>query len=187
MPPRNIRAAPRGGAATARRAQASAATKVKTYACVVWCGRDMTTADAAVIGGAAPMTVHQKTPVRVMHSRSLATRDKEVLSLRLELLGPRFGILRIVTAAGMYDRRRPKSLSARRRLFGLILAALDFGRRPRSQAGKASTNARRLHRYIKEFVHGDLGRTEPSLSSLLGAEADILQLDVMDVHDDLGS
>ena len=36
--------------------------------------------------------------------------------------------------------------------------------------------------YIKEFVHGDLGRTCPSLGSLLGCKADILQLDVMDVH-----
>jgi tRNA pseudouridine synthase 10 len=32
--------------------------------------------------------------------------------------------------------------------------------------------------YIKEFVHGDLGRTVPSIGSLLGSEADILQLDV---------
>lgn len=32
--------------------------------------------------------------------------------------------------------------------------------------------------YIKEFVHGDLGRTVPSIGSLLDSEADILQLDV---------
>ena len=32
--------------------------------------------------------------------------------------------------------------------------------------------------YIKEFVHGDLGRTVPSIGSLLDCEADILQLDV---------
>lgn len=35
--------------------------------------------------------------------------------------------------------------------------------------------------YIKEFVHGDRGRTVPSLGSLLGCEADILQLDVVGV------
>jgi tRNA pseudouridine synthase 10 len=28
--------------------------------------------------------------------------------------------------------------------------------------------------YIKEFVHGDLGRTVPSIGSLLDSEADIL-------------
>lgn len=32
--------------------------------------------------------------------------------------------------------------------------------------------------YIKEFVHGDLGRTRPSLRTLLGSPADILQLDL---------
>ena len=35
--------------------------------------------------------------------------------------------------------------------------------------------------YIKEFVHGDLGRTFPNLSSLLECEADIYQLDVAEV------
>eukprot|EP00455_Lapot_gusevi_P005154 TRINITY_DN12170_c0_g1_i2.p1 TRINITY_DN12170_c0_g1~~TRINITY_DN12170_c0_g1_i2.p1 ORF type:complete len:107 (-),score=32.95 TRINITY_DN12170_c0_g1_i2:28-318(-) len=33
--------------------------------------------------------------------------------------------------------------------------------------------------YIKEFVHGDRGRTSPSFGSLLGCDADILQLDVV--------
>ena len=32
--------------------------------------------------------------------------------------------------------------------------------------------------YIKEFVHGDFGRTKPNLTSLLGADCDILELDV---------
>jgi len=32
--------------------------------------------------------------------------------------------------------------------------------------------------YVKEFVHGDRGRTQPSVGSILGCEADILQLDV---------
>lgn len=36
--------------------------------------------------------------------------------------------------------------------------------------------------YVKEFVHGDLGRTRPSLGSLLGCDADILQLDVTAVE-----
>ncbi|KAG0598809.1 hypothetical protein M758_12G102100 [Ceratodon purpureus] len=38
--------------------------------------------------------------------------------------------------------------------------------------------------YIKEFVHGDLGRTYPNVGSILNCEADILQLDVMDVKMD---
>ncbi|CAN1782032.1 tRNA pseudouridine synthase Pus10 [Linum perenne] len=35
--------------------------------------------------------------------------------------------------------------------------------------------------YIKEFVHGDFGRTSPSIGSILGCRAEILQLDVTDV------
>lgn len=41
--------------------------------------------------------------------------------------------------------------------------------------------------YIKEFVHGDLGRTVPSVGSLLNSEADILQLDVTNVYESLES
>eukprot|EP00039_Didymoeca_costata_P006890 m.94324 g.94324 ORF g.94324 m.94324 type:complete len:491 (-) comp13440_c0_seq2:198-1670(-) len=35
--------------------------------------------------------------------------------------------------------------------------------------------------YIKEFVHGDFGRTTPSVGELLSCEADIISLDVVDV------
>ncbi|MBA0866039.1 hypothetical protein Goshw_017403 [Gossypium schwendimanii] len=38
--------------------------------------------------------------------------------------------------------------------------------------------------YIKEFVHGDFGRTQPSIGSILGCRAEILQLDVTDVKMD---
>lgn len=32
--------------------------------------------------------------------------------------------------------------------------------------------------YIKEFVHGDFGRTKPNIGSLMNMTADILELDV---------
>ena len=35
--------------------------------------------------------------------------------------------------------------------------------------------------YIKEFVHGDHGRTQPNLGTLLNCRVDILQLDVADI------
>ncbi|KAJ2329443.1 putative tRNA pseudouridine synthase Pus10, partial [Coemansia sp. RSA 2673] len=35
--------------------------------------------------------------------------------------------------------------------------------------------------YIKEFVHGDLGRTVPSLADMAGVTADIIELDVENV------
>lgn len=39
--------------------------------------------------------------------------------------------------------------------------------------------------YVKEFVHSDLGRTQPNLGTLLDCEADILQLDVLNVDFEL--
>lgn len=38
--------------------------------------------------------------------------------------------------------------------------------------------------YIKEFVHGDFGRTKPNIGSLLNRTADILELDVESVDVD---
>lgn len=37
--------------------------------------------------------------------------------------------------------------------------------------------------YVKEFVHGDRGRTFPNVASILGCDADILQLDVENLLD----
>lgn len=37
--------------------------------------------------------------------------------------------------------------------------------------------------YVKEFVHGDFGRSVPNVGSLLNCEADILQLDVVGLHE----
>ena len=38
--------------------------------------------------------------------------------------------------------------------------------------------------YVKETVHGDGGRTQPSLSSLIKAKCDVIWLDVGDIHAD---
>ena len=39
--------------------------------------------------------------------------------------------------------------------------------------------------YIKELVHGDLGRTMPNIGTILNKEVDILQLDVTQVYDNV--
>lgn len=38
--------------------------------------------------------------------------------------------------------------------------------------------------YVKELVHGEFGRTVPSLASIIGQKIDILALDVMDIDID---
>ncbi|MGB1461958.1 MAG: SAP domain-containing protein, partial [Candidatus Poseidoniaceae archaeon] len=38
--------------------------------------------------------------------------------------------------------------------------------------------------YVKETVHGDGGRTQPSVAALIRARCDVLWLDVADIHAD---
>jgi tRNA pseudouridine synthase 10 len=38
--------------------------------------------------------------------------------------------------------------------------------------------------YVKELIHGDRGRTQPSMAELLGRPCDVVELDVLKVHDD---
>ncbi|KFP80327.1 Putative tRNA pseudouridine synthase Pus10 [Acanthisitta chloris] len=72
--------------------------------------------------------------------------------------------------------RRP--LAVRCRLIHTMTAEYidehHFRLRLRTQAGT----------YIKEFVHGDFGRTKPNIGSLLNRTADILELDVESVDAD---
>ena len=76
--------------------------------------------------------------MRVLHRRTLMTRDRTIHALHAVQLSSRILQLDLTTQAGTY---------------------------------------------VKEFVHGDFGRTSPNLGELLGCEADIMQLDVMGLLD----
>ncbi|UCH89159.1 MAG: tRNA pseudouridine(54/55) synthase Pus10, partial [Thermoplasmata archaeon] len=39
--------------------------------------------------------------------------------------------------------------------------------------------------YIKELIHGDSARTQPNLSAELGIDCDVIELDVIKIHDDI--
>lgn len=82
-----------------------------------------------------PIVLQQKTPLRVLHRRSLITRERSVYSMKA------------------------MPTKQNKNLFKLFV---------KTQAGT----------YVKEFVHGDLGRTRPSVQEILGVEADIVSLDV---------
>lgn len=108
----------------------------KTYVCVCWSARRLSRADLAKLDSLKDLAVAQRTPVRVLHRRSLAVRHKVIHALSAEWINPRYFILRLTTSAGAY---------------------------------------------VKEFVHGDLGRTSPNLGTILNSDCDILQLDVCDL------
>eukprot|EP00041_Stephanoeca_diplocostata_P016211 m.318783 g.318783 ORF g.318783 m.318783 type:complete len:664 (-) comp20290_c2_seq1:282-2273(-) len=114
-----------------------ATTKTKTYCCVIWTATPPTDEQLATLDTHRDLVLHQTTPVRVSHRRTLMVRERKVHWMRHRRLSqPNYFKLWLSTEAGTY---------------------------------------------IKEFVHGDLGRTFPNLGTLLGCEVDILSLDVVEV------
>jgi tRNA pseudouridine synthase 10 len=113
--------------------------KTKTYKAVIWLSEPLTDQDIEKVNTHLNFTVHQKTPVRVLHRRAGLVRDKIIHKMNIKgIPGNRhFATIELHTQAGTY---------------------------------------------IKEFVHGDFGRTNPSLSSVLGYQVDIVQLDVTSVE-----
>ncbi|KAK7194119.1 hypothetical protein NESM_000325100 [Novymonas esmeraldas] len=134
---------PTDGEITVRLARHSE-SKVKRYRCVIWSSRaiDNVAADPHVqaIHAWRDLSIQQKTPLRVLHRRSLHARPRLIHSMRLTPLNAHWFLLDLETQAGTY---------------------------------------------VKEFVHGDAGRTTPHLGMLLNARTDIIQLDVagMAMHD----
>ena len=63
-----------------------------------------------------------------------------------------------------------------RRVLGAEVLGIDGDRVELRVTAEAGT-------YIKELVHGDEGRTRPSLAERLGVACEVLELDVLDVHD----
>ncbi|KAK9880078.1 hypothetical protein WA026_008589 [Henosepilachna vigintioctopunctata] len=70
-----------------------------------------------------------------------------------------------------------RALMARKRLIHYIRAAVIPGHDRIFQL----TLLTQAGTYVKEFIHGDFGRTYPSLSDLVSVELDILRLDVIDI------
>ena len=76
---------------------------------------------------------------------------------------------------GRVVHRRADTIRARR-LISAEVVGINGDRAELRVTAEAGT-------YIKEWVHGDGGRTRPSLAERLGAACEVLELDVLDVHD----
>lgn len=113
--------------------------KTKTYKALVWTEDEVSEEQLHKLADVKDVKIFQKTPLRVLHRRPLAVRERCIYSMKPERLDSHS--------------------------FNLFL---------KTQAGT----------YIKEFVHGDFGRTKPNLGELLNSETDILQLDVESVDVD---
>lgn len=80
--------------------------KEKTYACLCYSSeRDLVQKDMDTLSNALAndgCMIHQKTPIRVAHRRSMLTRKKKVACKNAVLFEPRFFGMRLVTDAGTY-------------------------------------------------------------------------------------
>ncbi|KAM7448831.1 putative tRNA pseudouridine synthase Pus10 [Porites harrisoni] len=103
--------------------------KTKTYKALIWTKEEIVEKHLHILQDTKDLIISQKTPLRVLHRRPLASEQIDAHHFNLFL---------------------------------------------KTQAGT----------YIKEFVHGDFGRTKPNLGQLLNTETDILQLDVESVDVD---
>lgn len=122
-------------------------SKTKEYRALCCCSKKLTSEDVDKISKINDLDIDQKTPIRVLHRRSLLSRPKQIHRMRIDQV-----------KLEEFDCLKPEDLD---HVFTLTLL---------TEAGT----------YIKEFVHGDFGRTEPSLSTLLGdCDTDLVELDVM--------
>ncbi|XP_043265325.1 tRNA pseudouridine synthase Pus10 isoform X2 [Colletes gigas] len=94
----------------------------------------------------------QKTPVRVLHRRPLSPRIRLIYEMRARWAKP----------------QELKTLLNTTNEDASVFFVLDI----KTQAGT----------YVKEFVHGDFGRTKPSLCDILNADVDIVALDVTGIN-----
>ncbi|KAF0694032.1 Aste57867_15055 [Aphanomyces stellatus] len=130
--------------------QAGADSKRKTYCCVVWVAEKLTADRVAILNGLKDLQVAQKTPGIFC------------------IFGPPTIFMYLFKVRVLHRRTlltRPK----------IIHDAKCDVLNDHYMLLRLTTSA---GTYVKEFVHGDLGRTFPNVSSLLGCDADILQLDV---------
>ena len=110
--------------------------KQKCYSAVIWAPEEITPEEIKFLDDLKDVTIDQKTPLRVLHRRSLSTRQRKVYSLQTTFIDNHRFVLELTTQAGTY---------------------------------------------VKEFVHGDFGRTQPNLREILKQDVDILSLDVLEV------
>ncbi|MBN3304819.1 PUS10 synthase, partial [Amia calva] len=113
--------------------------KTKSYSALIWSQRPIEKEDIDFLNDIKDCKIAQKTPLRVLHRRPLAVRQRLIHTMQARFLDQHHFTLHLRTQAGTY---------------------------------------------IKEFVHGDFGRTKPNLCSLMNTVTDILELDVESVDVD---
>lgn len=77
-------------------------SKKKNYTCVVWASKTVTDEDIEKINKVSNLEVIQKTPLRVLHRRTLIDRKKTIFSLGAKRVNENFLIVDVEASAGTY-------------------------------------------------------------------------------------
>lgn len=132
-------------------------SKTKQYRALCCCSRVLTTEDVDKIESLGGLDIDQRTPIRVLHRRTISSRRRRIQRIKVNQDRALLDEFNSGLLTDCSDEEKD-------RLFVLDLL---------TEAGT----------YIKEFVHGDFGRTKPNLSSLLtNCDTDLVELDVMEVN-----
>jgi hypothetical protein len=93
--------------------QAGSQDKRKRYAAVCWTSVPHTANQLrSRLDARSEVVLRQKTPMRVLHRRSLLTRRKQIYDMRTEWINPHFFILHMTASAGMDLLRSTATCSA---------------------------------------------------------------------------
>lgn len=76
--------------------------KRKTYSALIYCRQPVTKERIESLNDMCNLKIAQKTPVRVLHRRSLAVRERSIYSMKTTLIDPSHFKLDLVTEAGTY-------------------------------------------------------------------------------------
>ena len=76
--------------------------KLKVYVCIVWSEKEIDAGVIEKINASEQVRVMQKTPIRVMHRRSLKTREKVILKMRARRINGHYMEVRLVSSGGTY-------------------------------------------------------------------------------------
>lgn len=144
--------------------QADTEDKVKHYGCLCWSQDPLPENEADLLAklGDYPLPIEQRTPLRVLHRRSNLIRQRNVLTCRVRKIDDHYFRLFISTDAGTCKLESIEEGACVRGQGLLLVSHFLF---------------RVAFADVKEFVHGDLGRSKPSLASIFGCRTDILELD----------
>ncbi|KAJ1557464.1 putative tRNA pseudouridine synthase Pus10, partial [Nowakowskiella sp. JEL0078] len=170
---------------------ASAATKAKSYSCIVRLDKPIISGDLERISDLKELEIEQKNPTRVPRRADLI-RKKTIHSLSCTPISVA-DTKAYLLSTGTFNKPEPTALRPNKRQRHNKDEQLDEKPgRPDVDLNLEGINDENLLKlelrtsagtYVKEFVHGDDGRTNPCLKTLLGvSKAEVLCLDVNGVH-----